>query len=535
MDRTSEQPWQSDGVRVGMSSQRTMAQKIWRIGFLLPLVCGLACNASPPLENTSGNGPGTRESGDGSELVGTTWNAMFVQGKKVGYSRLDTELATDNGSPILRREATMEMRLRRFGDTNTPRTHYVSVETPDGKLLSFGGEEELGDTPRKVRGEVLGDDTLEIQIEHAGQEETRKLEWNPAIGGFSAEQDSLLRKPLQPQERRRLRALVPFTYEIATIEMQAMDFEETALLDGSKRLLRIEVTSRSPSGGRMDSTLWADETGQIFKRRDSGLELETFLVDERTALAEASPADTVDLGKLSMIRVDARLPQGLQTQRATYRVTLREGNPAEVFPSTERQQVTPVDVRTADISITSSSGSASNTESSPPTDEDLQPNSLIQSNHPSVLALANRFPTAGQPPLATALDLEKFVHASVRSKNFSQAFATAAEVAQNMEGDCTEHAVLLAALARAKGIPARVAIGLVYMPSEQAFGYHMWNDLYIDGEWLPFDATLGQGGIGAAHLKLSQSNLAGVNAYGSFLPAAQVMGQLDIEILEAGD
>ena len=41
--------------------------------------------------------------------------------------------------------------------------------------------------------------------------------------------------------------------------------------------------------------------------------------------------------------------------------------------------------------------------------------------------------------------------------------ATAAEVARSREGDCTEHAVLLAALARARGIPARVAMGLVYV------------------------------------------------------------------------
>jgi hypothetical protein len=46
------------------------------------------------------------------------------------------------------------------------------------------------------------------------------------------------------------------------------------------------------------------------------------------------------------------------------------------------------------------------------------------------------------------------------------------------------------------------------------------------------DATLGQGGIGAAHLKLTDSNLAGAGAYSAFLPVAQVIGQLKIEILE---
>jgi hypothetical protein len=92
--------------------------------------------------------------------------------------------------------------------------------------------------------------------------------------------------------------------------------------------------------------------------------------------------------------------------------------------------------------------------------------------------------------------------------------------------------VLLAGLARARGIPARVAIGLVYQASTQSFAYHMWNELWLTDRWVPMDATLGRGGIGAAHLKLADSNLAGAQAYSCFLPVAQVIGQLKIEILE---
>ena len=92
-------------------------------------------------------------------------------------------------------------------------------------------------------------------------------------------------------------------------------------------------------------------------------------------------------------------------------------------------------------------------------------------------------------------------------KNFSQAFATAAEVARSLEGDCTEHAVLLAALCRARKIPARVAFGLVYYPPQKGFAYHMWNEVWIADRWVPLDATLGLGGIGADHIKLGDSNL----------------------------
>ena len=92
--------------------------------------------------------------------------------------------------------------------------------------------------------------------------------------------------------------------------------------------------------------------------------------------------------------------------------------------------------------------------------------------------------------------------------------------------------MLLAAVAQARGIPARVAIGLVYQAGTQSFAYHMWDELWVGDHWLPLDATLGRGGIGAAHLKLTDSSLAGAQAYSCFLPVAQVIGQLKIEILE---
>src|SRR5208337_2557561 len=113
-----------------------------------------------------------------------------------------------------------------------------------------------------------------------------------------------------------------------------------------------------------------------------------------------------------------------------------------------------------------------------------------------------------------------------------QALATASEVARNHEGDCTEHAVYLAALARARKIPARVAIGLVYMPQSRTFGYHMWTELYVSGRWIGMDGTLAKGGIGGGHLKPTHSPLAGVAAYNSFFPVMQVVGRLKVEVLD---
>src|SRR5262249_18456864 len=106
---------------------------------------------------------------------------------------------------------------------------------------------------------------------------------------------------------------------------------------------------------------------------------------------------------------------------------------------------------------------------------------------------------------------------------------------KDLQGDCTEHAVLLAAMARARQIPSRIAVGLVYVAGATSFGGHMWTEVYINGTWVPLDATLGQGGIGADHIKFADSSFADEGALpplSTFLPLVSVLGKMQIEIRE---
>jgi transglutaminase-like putative cysteine protease len=77
---------------------------------------------------------------------------------------------------------------------------------------------------------------------------------------------------------------------------------------------------------------------------------------------------------------------------------------------------------------------------------------------------------------------------------------------QRGSGDCTEDAVVLAALARAAGIPARIANGLVYSRARyhgasNAFIAHSWVVAYVDGAWQSFDISTGA--FDATHIALS--------------------------------
>jgi len=160
---------------------------------------------------------------------------------------------------------------------------------------------------------------------------------------------------------------------------------------------------------------------------------------------------------------------------------------------------------------------------------------LIQSDNARIEQMAEEAVGEEHDVWQAVLKLERYVQKKITKKNFSQAIATAADVALNLEGDCTEHAVLLAALCRARKIPARVVVGLVHFRDRQgsAFAFHMWNEVWVEDRWVPMDATLGRGGIGAGHLKLADSSLKGASPFSVFVPVLNVIGQLELEIVKA--
>lgn len=92
---------------------------------------------------------------------------------------------------------------------------------------------------------------------------------------------------------------------------------------------------------------------------------------------------------------------------------------------------------------------------------------------------------------ATRMALVQFVAATIKS-SLERGFDIASEVATHREGDCTEQAVLAAALARAAHVPARVVLGLALIHGPKQYGAygHAWAELKIDGQWVVADAAL---------------------------------------------
>jgi hypothetical protein len=151
----------------------------------------------------------------------------------------------------------------------------------------------------------------------------------------------------------------------------------------------------------------------------------------------------------------------------------------------------------------------------------LEPSPNVQSDHPDIQNLAFKLTSGALSDLEKAKILVHWVYENIEKKPVIS-IPDALTTLKTRKGDCNEHAALLAAMARAAGIPAQMETGLVYLKGR--FFYHAWNSLYL-GAWVTADSALGQFPADATHIRLIQGGLE------SQLHLARLIGTLQLEIL----
>jgi len=470
------------------------------------------------------------------------WDVAQIKGQRVGYAQTTLRLVEQSGRQVAKVRQVTKLSLQRFGQETAFEVDYSDNETPDGALIDFELVVKQGATPMRTTGKVVGD-RLELQIESQAQKQSHSVAWPEGARGLLGPELSLRAESLKPGQRRTIKHL-DMDNQAATTEMTAKKEEPVELPGGNFRLLKIDIVEHmAPNalGQRVDipGAVWTNASGEVLKTWIKPMDMETCRVTKQVALAK-TPLAKLDLGESTLVKVDRAIPHAHDTKQVRYRIRLEDGDPAAAFPSSLSQEVKRIDEHTVEVTVRAirpGAGDGRSAEKSAvpsdlPTDADRKPNNFIQSDDPLIVSQAKEAAGDGTDPWKVAVALEAFVNRAVTAKDFSQALTTASDVARNGEGDCKGHAVYLAALARARGIPARVAMGLVYMPKAQALGYHMWTEVYVAGRWIGLDGTLAKGGIGGGHLQLTHSALAGAAAYNSFLPVMQVVGRLTVEVLD---
>lgn len=174
----------------------------------------------------------------------------------------------------------------------------------------------------------------------------------------------------------------------------------------------------------------------------------------------------------------------------------------------------------------------------PVTADSLRPylasNAYLDLEDTLLKATARRARGSETDPVQVAGAIRKWVTGAFRFNLGAVLFGTSREVLRDMTGDCSEAAILTAALLRSSGVPSRVALGFA-SAGRGVFIGHAWTEAWLGPKlgWVGVDAALAQYPAGVERIKLM--NLDGradmrIAATNLMLAA---LSNLDIEILEA--
>jgi hypothetical protein len=157
--------------------------------------------------------------------------------------------------------------------------------------------------------------------------------------------------------------------------------------------------------------------------------------------------------------------------------------------------------------------------------EFLRPEPLIQSDDELIIRAAERMAQwqniGNNDPKRITRRLTSGIHGLLK-KEVTFSIPNAIQVLDAGRGDCNEHTVLFVAMARALGLPARTAVGLVYVNG--AFFYHAWPEVWL-GQWVAVDPTFGQYPADATHLRFVIGGLA------QQVEILRLIGNLQIQVL----
>ena len=471
----------------------------------------------------------------GAARADERWYVVQLQGQKTGWmmERSDIE---DNGR--IRNESELVLKIGRGSTAVEMVMRSVSIEEADGRPVRTESETKQGLTSISRNYDFTKTKVIE-RVSQGGRLTTNTHDLPE--GGW----------------------LMPGVADRETDRQLALGTEEFVIrmLDTSMGLQVVDVTTRVKGETTVEAfgkTVPAVEhevlqsvlpgivsreyvglDGEMVRSTLSlgpGMELTILAADEAVA---KSSFDAPELMASTLVKPDKRIENPRESRKAKYVLSVPEGTmPALVNEGDQAVEV--LDERSARVVLDGESASVNELD----LERYLAGTTAADKDDPEIVKLV-RAATQGifdTNKWARANAMRRYVNSHITGKDLSVGFATASEVCRTGEGDCSEHAVLLAAMLRTEGIPSRVVSGLVYVDrflgKEGVFGYHMWTQAAFENassgwEWRDIDATLpGFKWTDATHIALSTSDLSDSGTMNTMVSLANVLGQLQIEVVE---
>jgi hypothetical protein len=458
-----------------------------------------------------------------------SWQAIYIGKARVGFAHVIVQTIERDGKQVIVCDNLNQMTITRFGFALKMSVVQSSEEDSEGNMLSFKLAIDNPPTSKVESEGRIANGKLTTTTMSANRPISTTTDWDPTVKSPAWIDRALQIEPLKEGQTREFRMYDPQFSKVATITLKHAGREKTALLDGTEVECDKVVTKHSLVFG-LTITSYVDDKGETVKTKTNLLDMTTYAVSKEEAL-KAISGEVLDLGMDTVIKTGT-IKNAHQAKQVVYKVTI-DGKAAEAIPAGPTQAIKPLSDTEIELTVKSIKPGEKGNEPKPGS-EYLASTRFLDLEDPNVRKLAEEGAAGKTDPVELAVALEKFVATRLKDKNFSTALATASEVARDLAGDCTEHAVLLAALLRANKVPSRVVIGFVYADSLQGLGGHMWTEAYLNGQWVPLDATLGKGGIGGGHIKIADADLSENSAapVAAFVPIIHLLGKTKLEVLK---
>ncbi len=440
-----------------------------------------------------------------------SWMSIFQNQRRIGFAHRRL-LPKAVGYEL---EEKVVMRINTMGMIQNIGLRTRADLLPDLSLDRFEFELRSGGFQFSAQGAATGE-ALRILTETAGHRRSIDVPIRKKVYLAATLIDRLQGESLAPGDRYTFEVFDPAVMAPTEATAEIIGREPIQVGSESVPAIRISMSLRG-----MTQTAWIGESGELLRERGLlGMRLEKTTPAE--ALSDLGAEASEDLAAAAAVTPNRSIldPQGLDVLRVriagvqTDRLQLKGG----------RQSFSDgvLTVRREDLGGLPSMPPP---ETLPPLEQVfLKPEPLIQSDHERIRSLVRSILGDGPPatPLVQAKLLMDWIRRNIEPRPVLS-MPDALSTLGNRMGDCNEHAMLFAAMARAAGIPARVEAGLVYMQGR--FYYHAWNLLFL-GRWVTADALFGQLPADATHLRLATgSTHQQVDLVG-------VIGAITIEILD---
>jgi hypothetical protein len=436
------------------------------------------------------------------------WMGVYLKDHKIGYTHHHMR-KTARGYEFSERSV---LKIAVLGSPQTVRTTSRGEMSNDLAVQKFSLSLDGGVATMHVSGEARGDQVT-LQLASAGQTEAQHLNLKGPIYMPMTARSRLASAGLEQGRKVTLDVFDPSAMSGHPMEL-VVEGREPLSVDGKTR----DAWLVHESFRGMTSKVWLDDEGRTLKE-EGPMGLVARRENANVALSGGWEKEAAfDLTNAIAIPVK----QPVSEPRSLDLLTVRIDGLGDLAPADDERQ----SYRDGVLRIVREKVADSGSYTLPYRDErwrdDLAATPFLQVDDPTVRRTSAEVLDHETDPRRAAERLRRWVYDSL-DKVPTASIPNAVQVLQMRAGDCNEHAVLLAALARAGGLPARVVAGVVDL--DGAFLYHAWNEVWLGDGWVSVDAALDQLPADATHIKLLTG---GPETHATL---AAVVGRISIEVL----